>query len=102
VDSKQRGRTLSCHGQLLQLRVLGLGLLRDGDVGVGIFPEREESLVGSVRAVGVIWERLEILEEPNVFIGSLLEISQVPTIRGRIRASEPHSHSIEQYVSISI
>ena len=24
---------------LLQLRVLGLGLLQDGDVGVGVFPE---------------------------------------------------------------
>jgi hypothetical protein len=28
--------------QLLQLRVLRLGLLQDGDVGVGVFPEREE------------------------------------------------------------
>jgi hypothetical protein len=31
---------------LLQLRVLGLGLLQDGDIGVGIFPERKEILVG--------------------------------------------------------
>jgi hypothetical protein len=30
---------------LLQLRVLGLGFLQDGDVGVGIFPEREEIFV---------------------------------------------------------
>jgi len=29
----------------LQLRVLCLGLLQDGDVGVGIFPEGEEVLV---------------------------------------------------------
>ena len=28
--------------QLLQLRVLRLGLLEDGDVGVGVFPEREK------------------------------------------------------------
>jgi hypothetical protein len=28
--------------QLLQLRVLRFGLLQDGDVGVGVFPEREE------------------------------------------------------------
>ena len=28
--------------QLLQLRVLGLGFLQDGDVGVGVFPEREK------------------------------------------------------------
>jgi len=34
---------------LLQLRVLRLGLLQDGDVGVGVFPEREEILVGGER-----------------------------------------------------
>ena len=34
---------------LLQLRVLGLGLLQDGDVGVGVFPEGEEILVCSFR-----------------------------------------------------
>jgi hypothetical protein len=32
--------------RLLQLRVLGLGLLQDGDVGVGVFPEGEEISVG--------------------------------------------------------
>jgi hypothetical protein len=31
---------------LLQLRVLRLGFLQDGDVGVGVFPEGEEVLVG--------------------------------------------------------
>jgi len=31
---------------LLQLRVLGFGLLQDGDVGVGIFPEGEKVFVG--------------------------------------------------------
>src|ERR1700726_4165064 len=31
--------------QLLQLRVLRLGFLQDGDVGVGVFPEREEFLI---------------------------------------------------------
>jgi hypothetical protein len=30
----------------LQLGVLRLGLLQDGDVGVGVFPEGEEVLVG--------------------------------------------------------
>jgi hypothetical protein len=29
----------------LQLRVLGFCLLQDGDVGVGVFPEREEVFV---------------------------------------------------------
>ncbi len=32
------------HQQLLQLCVFCLGLLQDGDVGVGVFPEREEIL----------------------------------------------------------
>ena len=36
-------------GSLLQLRVLGFGLLQDGDVGVGVFPEREEVLIDSSR-----------------------------------------------------
>jgi hypothetical protein len=31
--------------RLLQLRVLRLRLLKDGDVGVGIFPNREEILI---------------------------------------------------------
>ena len=31
---------------LLQLRVLRLGLLQDGDVGIGILPESEKFLVG--------------------------------------------------------
>ena len=33
------------YHELLQLRVLGLGSLQDGDVGVGVFPEIEEVLV---------------------------------------------------------
>ena len=32
--------------QLLQSGVLSLGLLQDGDVGVGVFPESEGILVG--------------------------------------------------------
>jgi len=31
---------------LFQLCVLRLGLLEDGNVGVGVFPEREEILIG--------------------------------------------------------
>jgi hypothetical protein len=37
----------------LQLRVLRLGFLQDGDVGVGVFPEREEILIGSLGFGGV-------------------------------------------------
>ena len=36
--------------QLLQLRILRLGLLQDGDVGVGVFPEGEEVLVSRERS----------------------------------------------------
>ena len=32
----------SDYGRLPQLRVLRLGFLQDGDVGVGVFPESEE------------------------------------------------------------
>src|SRR6516164_7756493 len=35
--------------QLLQFRVLRLGLLQDGDVGVGVLPESEKSLVRGLR-----------------------------------------------------
>ena len=31
---------------LLQLRVLGFGFLQDGDVGIGVFPENQEVLLG--------------------------------------------------------
>ena len=34
---------------LLQLRIFSLGLLQDGDVGVGILPEREELVVSGLR-----------------------------------------------------
>src|SRR5215831_5657338 len=40
-------------GPSLTFRVLGLGLLQDGDVGVGVFPEREEILVSRLRFGGV-------------------------------------------------
>jgi hypothetical protein len=35
---------------LLRLRVFGFGLLQDGDVGVGVFPECEKIFVGGQRA----------------------------------------------------
>ena len=38
---------------LLKLRVLGLGLPKDRDVGVGVFPEGEEVLVGGAGLGGV-------------------------------------------------
>ena len=41
------------HRQLLQLRVLCLGLFQDGDVGVGVFPEGKELLVAGPGFSGV-------------------------------------------------
>jgi hypothetical protein len=40
---------LSIGEPLLPLRVLRLGLLQDGDVGVGVFPQGEEVFVGGER-----------------------------------------------------
>ena len=37
----------------LQLRVLGLGLLQDGDFGVGVFPKGEEIFVGGAGFGGI-------------------------------------------------
>ena len=37
--------------QLLQPRVLGFGLLQDGDVGVVVFPERASVLILAQRAI---------------------------------------------------
>jgi hypothetical protein len=39
----------ACLDELLQLRVLRLGFLQEGDVGVGVFPEGEEVFVGGER-----------------------------------------------------
>jgi len=38
---------------LLQLRVLRFGFFQDGDVGVGVFPEGEETLIGGTGFGGV-------------------------------------------------
>ena len=49
-------------GQLLQLRVLRLGFLQDGDIGVGVFPEGEEILVRSLRFGGAAGHRISTTE----------------------------------------
>src|ERR1039458_6929481 len=50
VNSKRPGQRFF---ELLQLCVLRLGFFQDGDVGVGVFPEREEVLVCTLRFGGV-------------------------------------------------
>ena len=42
--------------QLLQLRVLCLGFLQDGDIGVGVFPQSKEVLIGTFCLGGVVRE----------------------------------------------
>ena len=45
----QRGSTsllFYSASELLQLRVLGLGFFQDGNIGIGVFPEREGVLAG--------------------------------------------------------
>jgi hypothetical protein len=42
----------------LQLRVLGFGLLQDGDVGVCVFPEGEEILIGGLCLGSVGFHRI--------------------------------------------
>jgi hypothetical protein len=42
----------------LQLRVLRLGLLQDGDVGIGVFPHREKIVIGSARPGGVSFQHV--------------------------------------------
>ena len=39
-------KSLTCNRRSSQLRIFRLGLLQDGDVGVGVFPEHEETLRG--------------------------------------------------------
>jgi hypothetical protein len=56
---------------LLQLRVLGLGLLQDGNAGVGILPEREKILVSSERpdTGGICIRTLGTLRLQNIRAG---------------------------------
>jgi hypothetical protein len=60
--NNMRARTRSSVG-LLQLRILRLGFLEDGDVGVGVFPKAEEVLVGSACAGRAILRGVNILAD---------------------------------------
>ena len=55
-DGAQYTATHCARGfrELFQCGVLGLGLLQDGDVGVGVFPESQEILIGASRGVFVV------------------------------------------------
>src|ERR1039458_3637136 len=67
--------SFDCVGgeRLLQFRVLGFGLLQDWDVRVGVFPEREKIVVGSLRFCSltcheVSTTELEICKSANWFV----------------------------------
>ncbi len=50
------GKLVRKKNLLLELGVLGFRRDQDGDVGVGVFPEREEIIVGGLRFAGVARE----------------------------------------------
>ena len=52
------GKRAPTHWALLQFRVLGLRLLQDGDVRVGVLPQREEILVFDSSVGGVLLENV--------------------------------------------
>src|SRR2546426_11845558 len=59
VECWENGRgcpSLETAVKLFQLLILGLSFLQDGDVGVGVFPEIEEVLVGGAAFCGVTGE----------------------------------------------
>jgi len=58
VAGGQCERATITSERLLQLSVLGFGLLQDGDVGVGVFPEGEEVFVGGLRLGRVTCHRV--------------------------------------------
>jgi len=51
-------------GPLLQLRILGLGFLQDGDVGGGVFPEGEDILISGAGLGGVALHRIGSQGQP--------------------------------------
>ena len=58
----------SAHDHRLLWRgILSLGFPKDGDVGVGVFPQREEMLVGAALAAYCMsfscWQQAEEIEE---------------------------------------
>src|SRR5947208_16494272 len=50
------------HPRSLKLRVFVLGLLQNGDIGIGVFPLAEKILVGALRFGGVACHRVGTCE----------------------------------------
>jgi hypothetical protein len=64
--AKRERMTVSYHQQLLQLCVLRLGLLQDGDLKVCGLPKREKISVGSA---GVVLVACEYVSAPQLHLG---------------------------------
>jgi hypothetical protein len=60
------GKSTRRRQKLLQLRVLGLGLLQNWDVGVGVFPEREEILPGMAGSPWLLRGRATVAQQDHV------------------------------------
>ena len=83
----------------MQLGVLGLGLLVNGNIGVGIFPEGEEIVVGRFRLGTFACHRAhsrrcrcprlptpllsKVLDHPDVAIGCIARHRQMPPVGRR-------------------
>ena len=77
-----RGNRFHSHRRsYCQVRVLRLGLLQDGDVRVGVFPEQGDAMIVPCLRPYPLKVGLEIFEEPKIIVRSLLEKRQVATIR---------------------
>ena len=66
----------------LQLRVLRFGLLQDGDVGIGVFPEGEEILIGSLYCYGSPTFRTNSANRGSERMGSSTKLVFKPTNSG--------------------
>jgi hypothetical protein len=76
-----RATFFEAASELTELRVLRFRLDEDRNVRVGVFPKREEILIGDMFFAGACLVGLEIFQEPEVILQVCLGVRQVPTIR---------------------
>ena len=77
----------------LQLCVFCLGLLEDRDVGVGVFPEREEILVGSAGFGRVALQGVGT-RQPGQQHWFIAYLTACAAFRRRVAGSEPASATL--------
>ena len=76
LPCSERG-TLAPTSLLREFGVLGFGFFQDGDIRVGIFPQREEILVGGAGA-GVVASQSAGAPQLQVRQGAHAEVMQIP------------------------